>query len=144
MDYVDLDSLRIQMMGESSLSLVDKVGELQPNYGGSGTKKEEERELLSEIIEKINNLFGMELGEDDKVSMEKVLSRVTSNQEMSKVMKGNKTEDVKFDFFKDLVKDEMVDYYGDRMEFYRKMMDKRIFPMFVESMFRSYSKSFGG
>ena len=140
LDYVDLDSLRIQMVGESSLSLVDKVGELQPNYGGGGKQMEEEKELLSEIIEKINNLYGVELGEDDKVSMDKVFSRVTTNEEMSKVMKGDNTDDVKLDFFRDLFKEEMVDYYGDRMEFYRKVMDKRIFPMIVESMFRTYSK----
>jgi type I restriction enzyme R subunit len=144
LDYVDLDSLRIQMVGESSLSLVDKVGELQPNYGGGGKQMEDEKELLSEIIEKINNLYGIEIGDDDKVSLDKVLSRVTTNEEMSKVMKGKNTDDDKLEFFRDLFREEMVDYYGVKMEFYRKIMDKRILPMVVESMYRSFSKSFGG
>jgi type I restriction enzyme R subunit len=142
LDYVDLDSLRIQMVGESSLSLVDKVGELEPNSGGTSIKKEEEKELLSEIIEKINTLYGIELGDEDKVTMDKVFERVTSNYELEKVMRGKNSEDDKKDFFVDLFKDEMGDYTGDRLDFYRKVMDKRIFPMVVESMYRSFSKKF--
>lgn len=142
LDYVDLDSLRIQMVGESSLSLVDKIGELEPNVGNSGSKKDEEKELLSEIIEKINNLYGIELGDEDKVTMDRVFQRVTSNYELEKVMRGKNSEDDKKDFFVDLFKDEMGDYTGDRLDFYRKVMDKRIFPMVVESMYRSFSKKF--
>lgn len=143
-DIIDLDSLRIQMTGESKLSLVDKVGELEPAYGGTGTGgKEESKELLSEIIKHINTLYGMELGEEDKLSIEKVFNKVSTNEEMNKVMTGNNTEDAKLDFFKGLFKDEMVDYYGDRMEFYRKIMDKRIFPMVVESMFKTFQQSYG-
>jgi len=143
LDYVDLDSLRIQMMGQSSLSLVDKVGELNPNYGGSVSKQEEEKELLSQIIERINTLYGIELGDDDKITMDRVYQRVTSNKELEKVMKGKNTEEDKRDFFIDLFRDEMGDYTGDRLEFYRKVMDKRIFPMVVESMFKSFSKTLG-
>jgi type I restriction enzyme R subunit len=141
LDYIDLDSLRIQMVGESSLSLVDKVGELQPNYGGAGKQMEEEKELLSEIIEKINNLYGIEISDDDKITMERVYQKVTSDTELAKVMSGRNTEDDKKDFFVGLFKDELGDYTGERLDFYRKVMDPKVFPLIIEGMFRSFSKS---
>ena len=143
LDYIDLDSLRVQYKATSSLSLIDKVGELEPAYGGTGTGAgEESKELLSQIIQKINTLYGLELGEDDKISIEKVFNRVSTNEEMNKVMTGNNTDDAKLDFFRGLFKDEMVDYYGDRMEFYRKVMDRRIFPMVVETMFKTFQQNY--
>ena len=142
LDYVDLDSLRIQMVGESSLSLVDKVGELQPSYGGTGKQVEEEKELLSEIIQKINTLYGIELGDDDRITMDRVYQKVTSNSELDKVMRGRNSEEDKLDFFMKEFKLEMGDYTGDRLDFYRKVMNPKVFPMIVESMYRSFSKSF--
>jgi type I restriction enzyme R subunit len=105
---------------------------------------EEEKELLSEIIEKINNLYGIEIGEDDKITMDKVFQKVTSDDQLTKVMNGRNSEDDKKDFFIGLFKDELGDYTGERLDFYRKVMDPRVFPMVVETMFRSFSKSFGG
>jgi len=120
---------------------VDKVGELQPNYGGAGKQMEEEKELLSEIIEKINNLYGIEISDDDKITMERVYQKVTSDTELAKVMSGRNTEDDKKDFFVGLFKDELGDYTGERLDFYRKVMDPKVFPLIIEGMFRSFSKS---
>jgi type I restriction enzyme R subunit len=121
---------------------VDKVGELEPNNGGLGSQKEEERELLSEIIQKINTLYGIQMGDEDKITLDKVFLKVTSDDELTKVMNGRNTEDDKKDFFVGLFKDELGDYTGERLDFYRKVMDPRVFPMVVESMYRSFSKSF--
>jgi type I restriction enzyme, R subunit len=140
-DSVDLDSLRIQMIGESQLSLEDKLGEVTPiSDSGGGVKQEEERELLSEIIEKINSIYGIDLGEEDKVDLEHVQNRIAKHEEMQKVMVGNNTEDVKKEYFQKVFGDMVVDYYGDRMEFYKKVTDKRVFPMLVDVMFRELSK----
>ena len=58
-DSVDLDSLRIQMMGETNLSLVEEQGEVYGISGESGGGKgDDEKVLLSEIIDKINQVFG--------------------------------------------------------------------------------------
>jgi type I restriction enzyme, R subunit len=141
-DTVDLDSLRIQMMGESVLTLEDQVGELQPiSDSGGGIRDEELLVPLSEIIDKINSVYGVELGDEDKVDLEHVKSRMSKNEDMMKVMKGNNTDDVKKDYFKDLFKDMVIDYYGDRIDFYKKVMDDRVLPMLMDVMYNDYSKS---
>ena len=142
-DSVDLDSLRIQMIGESNLSLEDKEGELQPISGEIGGMVEEEKELLSEIIEKINSVYGIELREEDKYYLENVDKKMTENLEMKKVMLGNNSEDVKKDEYKRLFKDNMIDYTGDRMEFYKKVMDDKVLPVLVDVMYNNYRKSIG-
>ena len=87
-------------------------------------------------------MYGIELGEDDKITMDRVFQRVTSNQELEKVMLGKNSDDDRKDFFIDIFKEEMGDYTGDRLDFYRKIMDKRIFPLVIESMYHSFSRKF--
>jgi len=139
---VDLESLRIQMIGESTLSLEDKEGVVDPIAGTSGKPMvEEPRELLSEIINKINNIFGVELKEEDKLDLERIRIRISADDEMRKVMHGKNSEDVKKDFFESMFKDNVVDFYGDRIDFYKKVMDKRVLPVLIEAMYSQIKKA---
>jgi type I restriction enzyme R subunit len=140
-DSVDLDSLRIQMMGESNLTLEDKTGELYPMAeDGSTGVNEPEYDLLSHIIKRINEVYGIELSEEDKVDLQHVTDRMKQNQELSSVMVGNNTENDKKDFFQKVVKDEVSEYYGDRLDFYKKIMNNKVFPMILEGLYRDYNQ----
>jgi type I restriction enzyme R subunit len=129
------------MIGESNLSLEDKTGELDPmGEDGSGGSKEPEYDLLSHIIRRINEVYGIELSEEDKVDLEHVTERMKLNLELSSVMVGNNTDEDKKDFFKKVVKDEVSEYYGDRLDFYKKIMDTKVFPMVLEGLYREYNR----
>jgi len=136
-EFVNLDSLRIQLMGESSLVLEGDQGEVQgisgETGGGSG---DEELLTLTEIIQKINDVFGSDLGEEDKVTLAQIESRMKSDETLQKVLNGNNTEDVKQEFFRNLFKETVVDYHGDRIDFYKNVMDKKVFPMLVDFMYQ--------
>jgi len=141
-DSVDLDSLRIQMIGESNLSLEDKRGELYPISDGVGGMVEESTELLSEIIEKINSIFGLDLREEDKVDIQNVEKRIKEDVEMKKVYHGNNSDDVKQEFFEKLLREMFIDYTGERIDFYKKVMDDRVFSHLKNSMYKNYQQSF--
>jgi len=143
-DSVDLDSFRISMMGKVDIELEQGGDGIvdPPMVGDTVGKMDEPRELLSEIIEKINTLFGSELGEEDKVSIDRIKEKLQSDIETKKVMLGNNTEDVKRDFFKSRVKDNVIDEYGQRFDFYKKIMDDKIFPYFVNYMYRSINEHY--
>ena len=141
-DSVDLDSLRIQMIGESTLSLEDKKGELYPLSDGVGGIMEEPTELLSEIIEKINSVFGLDLREEDKVDIQNVEKRIKENEDMKKVYHGNNSEDVKQEHFEKLLREMFVDYTGERLDFYKKVMDEKVFTYIKGSMYKNYQDSF--
>lgn len=141
-DSVDLDSLRIQMIGESNLSLEDKRGELYPISDGVGGMVEEPTELLSEIINKLNEVYGLELREEDKVDIQNVEKRIKEDEEMKKVYHGNNSDDVKQEFFEKLLREMFVDYTGERLDFYKKVMDERVFSHLKSSMYKNYQQSF--
>ena len=140
-DTIDLGSLRLQYIGKNNLSLETKVGELEPIYGeGSKVIKEEDKELLSEIIKKVNEVFGIELKDDDKVDLMSVKKKTLENIGLEEKMRGNNSYDDKKEEFMSVVKDIVSDYYTDKMEFYRKVMDNRVFPMLIDGMFTDYMK----
>tara|TARA_B110000027_G_scaffold12633_1_gene11753 strand:- start:1521 stop:4046 length:2526 start_codon:yes stop_codon:yes gene_type:complete len=136
-DSIDLDSLRIQMMGETNLSLMEEQGELYGISAESGKgKDEEEKILLSDIIQRINEVFGENLVEEDRITLEQIQLRMNTHGELKKVIHGNNSEDVKKEYFNNLFKDTVVDYHGDRMDFYKNVMNKNVFPMLVDYMFK--------
>lgn len=143
-DSVDLGSLRIQMMGESKLSLEDKIGEIEPmTPEGGGTRPEDSLDLLSHIIERINEVYGIELSDEDKIDLQHVSERLSKNEDLNQVMKGNNSEDDKRDFFNKLLKDEVSEYYGDRLDFYKKIMNTKVFPMILEGMYKDFTRELG-
>lgn len=145
LDSVDLDSFRIQMIGESNLTLEDKKGELEPISGDAGGGKQaEEKELLSEIINKINSLFGSELKEQDRITIQKVENNLKFDDDMKKVFMGDNSEDAKYDFFKSKVRDNVVDEYGERFDFYKMIMNEKVFPNFVNYLYDSVKKHHRG
>jgi type I restriction enzyme R subunit len=142
-DIIDLDSLRIQMMGESNLNLAEETGELfgLSADGGAG-KDEEEFVPLAEIIEKINTVFGANLGNEDQLTIELIQDRLNQDESLKKVVNGNNTEDVKKEYFRSMFKDTVIDYHGDRIDFYKNVMDKNVFPMLVDFMYQQMMQNF--
>ena len=139
-EYVNLDSLRLQLTGEHNISLESKVGVLDPMSATAGKITDEDRELLSEIIKQVNTVFGVQLNEEDKIDLKHIGDRLQQNTELEAVMRGKNTEDNKKDFFTNLFKDQVGDYYTDRMDFYKKVVDQRIFPMLLDVMYQEYRR----
>lgn len=144
-DIIDLDSLRIQMTGEAHLSLVAEQGEV---YGmtaeGAKGVEEEEYVSLSEIIDKINTAFGANLNHEDRLTIAQIQDRLQADEGLHKVIKGNNSEDAKKEYFRSMFKDTVIDYHGDRIDFYKNVMDKNIFPMLVDFMYQQFMRGAGG
>jgi hypothetical protein len=77
------------------------------------------------------------------VTLGRVVQIMGEDEELRKVVNGNNTDEVKKDFFESLFKDTMVDYHGDRMDFYKKVMDQRVLPVLIQGLFQSYLQQLG-
>jgi type I restriction enzyme R subunit len=143
-DTVDLNSLRIQYVGKDKLVLEDKKGELEPmSDSGSKSIDDEEKELLSEIIKKINDVFGLDLKEEDKLCIKNVGDNVLLDNDLDSILRGRNSDDDKKDFFISVVRDLIGDYYSDRMDFYKKMNHPKVFPMIIDVMYKETLKRKG-
>jgi len=79
-DEVALEYYKNEKIFEGNLSLnpEGKAGGLKPpKYAGTG-KKNEEKEHLSTIIEKLNEKFGTEFTESDRLSLEQIKEEIRS------------------------------------------------------------------
>jgi type I restriction enzyme R subunit len=137
-DYVDLDSLRIQIIGESSLSLMDEQGEVSGISGAGGKSKDmEDKILLSEIIQRLNEVYGINITQEDALTLELIRDRLTSSEDLRKVIYGNNTDEVKKEHFSQVFKDAVIDFHGDRMDFYRNIMNPQVLPILMDHTYRT-------
>jgi len=122
-DTIDLDSLRIQKIHEHIEGLVREDSILNPPQFESTGVKDPEYDFLSEIISQVNNTYGVNLTEEDKLDLSRLSKRLIDDPEVHKYMNGDNTEDNKQTFFKQQFEGVMVDFINERFDFYKKMDD---------------------
>jgi type I restriction enzyme R subunit len=90
---IDLEYFRIEKKFESQIKLDDLYGELEPiSTVVSEPQPEEPTDLLSNIIKVLNESFGSDLTEEDKVKLEKINKQLLEDDELKKVHLGDNTE----------------------------------------------------
>ncbi|QNM84589.1 type I restriction endonuclease subunit R [Polaribacter pectinis] len=134
---VELDSYKIQFKFQNDLSLVSEDGE---DYGmtpeGPGGNIDEDVDYLSNIIKVLNDTFGLELTEEDKVDFNKVKKNLYENQElMSYFNKQNSKNDIK-DKFEEEVDGEFLNFINTKLDFYNKMTDDKANVLFKNLLFQ--------
>jgi type I restriction enzyme R subunit len=141
-DSIDLESLRLQKMGEHKLSLESRKGELDPIGDGKKTPEEEELDLLSEIIKKMNEVYGIELSDEHRINFSRVTNQVYQNSELDKVMKGENSEQNKIKKVEEILKTVLLGYVNDQFDFYQKMENPQLIKFMTGELYRNYGKSF--
>lgn len=141
-DSIDLESLRLQKMGEHKLILESMKGELEPIGDGKKTPEEEELDLLSEIIKKMNEVYGIELSEEHRINFSRVTNQVYQSGELDKVMKGENSEQNKIKKVEEILKTVLLGYVNDQFDFYQKMENPQLIKFMTGELYRNYGKSF--
>lgn len=142
-DTIDLDSLRIQKIHEhkSVEGLVREDAVLDPpGFDSSGVQEQEpEYDLLSEIINQVNSIYGVNLTEEDRLDLSQLRKRLVEDPEVEQYMNGDNTEHNKRNFFKETFENMMIDYINERFDFYKKMDDN---PSMKELIFQMMYKNY--
>lgn len=133
---VELDSYKIQYKYTANLDLASENGEdygMTP--GGAGQKPEDEIDFLTKIIKVLNDTFGLELTDEDKVDFNKVKKSLYENDGlMSYFNKGNSKENIK-DKFDEEVDSEFLNFINTKLDFYNKMTDDKANALFKTMLF---------
>ncbi|WP_431061623.1 type I restriction endonuclease subunit R [Methanobacterium sp.] len=121
LEDVDMDSYKIVDKGKTSIGLVGE-GELKPISEGVGDYHPDEKFRLSKIIGDMNDAFGTDFTDDDKVFLERVKDNLLENEELFNKMEHNSRENVKAVFDK-YFNEEMTGLLKSNMNFYKRVVD---------------------
>jgi type I restriction enzyme R subunit len=124
---VDLDSFRMEETFKGKIRLEEKDGEFDPlSLGSNKTFVEDEKDTLSEIVKRINEIYGETITEEDKIDLENMRKRVMTNEELNKVMTGDNSETNKRHKFNEVLTSIVLSYVNNRLDFYNKIEDPKV------------------
>ncbi|MFC0212117.1 type I restriction endonuclease subunit R [Paenibacillus chartarius] len=126
-DEVALEYYRNTMVFEGSISLQVQGGaELKPTTHGGGGGKEEEKDKLSSIINRLNDRFGTDFTETDRLSYEQIVEDIINNEDLAQKAKNNTKENFKFSYEKAFL-DIVIGRMGQNEKFFMKILEDNDF-----------------
>ena len=133
-DMVDLDSLTLDIKGKLNISLDDKDTVFDPNdYGDGKGRDEEEYDLLSEIINEINEYYG-KVPEGTEESSRKLMKEIVSDENFQKVVNSNNTDSNKRDKIREIYESKNIKTLDTSTKLYEFFEKKE----FKEKMIRMF------
>lgn len=127
----ELDSYKIQYQFTASLSLEhgDNSGEGQ-KPSDALPKSEDEMDLLSNIIKRLNDTFGLDLTDEDKVELRKLKDKITANNDLMAFFNDKNTRDNIKDKFSEEVDAELLEFINSKLDLYNKLTEDKANTMF--------------
>ncbi|WP_066829627.1 type I restriction endonuclease subunit R [Rufibacter ruber] len=132
-DEVALEYYRIQKISEGNIVLED-----QGEYGLEGTTQagmrlnKEEQAQLSEIIKVLNNRFGTEFTEADKLFFDQIEAELMLDEDLSLQARSNSMENFKFGF-EDRFLTKVIQRMELNQDIFSKIMDNVEFSQLVKN-----------
>ncbi len=127
-DEVDLQYYRLQRVFSGAIDLADEQGEYtvkSPTDVGTG-KAKDEKATLSEIIEILNNRFGTNFTEEDRLFFEQIREKATNTSEVIQLRQANPFD--KFQLgFRQMLEDLMIKRMHENDKIVTRYMDDRAF-----------------
>ena len=144
-DTVELDSLRIQKLHEKVGELENKEEIVQPHGLEYGPATEPEFDSLSEIINRINHKYGLNLTDEHKVYLESVEKSLNNNEEAQKIMNGDSSEENIRIFMREAYDTELLTFVSSNFEFYKKLVNEpSINDMIFKTMYEKFRNRIPG
>ena len=126
---VDLESFRIQQTFSGKIDLEEgaKGGKLKGiDVGVSKGTEQPELDFLSQIINQINDVYGSELSDQDRLDLESMKNKVVADESLQKVMNGDNSETNKRQKFDDVLDKTIMSFFNERFDFFKKIDDPKI------------------
>ena len=125
-DLVDLDSLNLDIKGKLNISLEDEDTIFDPNqYGDGRGKDEEEFDLLSELINEINDYYG-KVPEGTEDSTKRLIQDIVNDEEFNSVVTSDNTDSNKRDKLNQIISNKNIKTLDKSYELYEYFEKKEI------------------
>lgn len=133
-DDLALTHLRHVKTGERAIELEASETPMKSFTGGAGAEGvEEEKSRLSEVIDVLNERFGMNLDEADKLYFDQIEEALAGNAELREQAQANEIENFRFGFDQKF-EAAVVDRQSANEELFKKLMDDPEFSAAVRDL----------
>jgi type I restriction enzyme R subunit len=134
-DDIALEYYRNNKVFEGSISLsVEDETKLKPTAYGKGTQPEEEKEKLSSIIERMNERFGTDFTEADKLSRDQIKEDMIHDEALAQKARNNTKENFKF-AYDNIFMDFVINRMNDKSFFNKMLQNRAIYNYVKDEMF---------
>ncbi|MCC8115249.1 MAG: DEAD/DEAH box helicase family protein [Bacteroidales bacterium] len=131
-----LESYKIKFDGLKKIALESNDSEEKGMGSGRTTvPPQDDYEFLSVIIKTLNDMFGLDLTEDDKVDIQRLREKVTSNEELLLYFNSDNSRDNIRDRFNEEVDNELLEFINSKLELYNKLTEDRVNTLFKQLWF---------
>lgn len=132
-DDIALEYYRLQKISEGSIKLEKQGGvELSPTTEAGLLREKEEKAALSEIIKILNDRFGTDFTEADKLFFDQIEAELVADEKLSDKAKSNSIDNFKFGF-DDVFLTKLIDRMDQNKEIFVKIMDDEQFAETVKT-----------
>lgn len=141
-DEIALEYYRLQKIKEGSIDLIKgEDGELSGTTEAGLKREKEEEALLSEIITILNDRFGTEFEEADKLFFDQIEAELLLDKTLQVQAKVNKIDTFKY-AFEDLFVTKLIERMDQNQEIFEKILEDKSFGDLVKEMMmkKVYSK----
>ena len=133
LEAIDMETYKIDKKGEVNVELENKEGELKPMSGGDGkgTGEDEEEDSLSKIIKEINERYGTNFSDNDKVILNDLSAKLLKSSILQGSIQNNSKDSAKLKFDQ-LFQDELVGMLDNHFNLYQKLDQSPELKKFVQ------------
>jgi type I restriction enzyme R subunit len=133
-DEVALEYYRLQKIKEGSIDLLTgETAELSGTTEAGLKRAKDEEALLSEIVAVLNDRFGTEFEEADKLFFDQIEAELMEDETLQKQAKVNKIDTFKY-AFEDLFIEKLIDRMDQNQEIFEKILEDKVFGDLVKEL----------
>jgi len=133
-DEVALEYYRLEKIKEGSIDLLKgEEGELSGTSEAGLKRTKEEEALLSEIVNILNDRFGTEFEEADKLFFDQIEAELMEDEKLQVQAKANKLDTFKY-AFEDMFMDKLIGRMDQNKEIFEKILEDKLFGELVKEL----------
>jgi type I restriction enzyme R subunit len=141
---IDMESFRVQQRMQGTIPLARGPGEVEP-MGSKDSRRAalEDLEPLSLIIRELNQRFGTDFSEEDRVFIRQLEDRLAEEPALAASVRANTPENARLTFDQ-IVTDRLQDMVDVNFKFYKRVTDDQQFSrFFLDWLFERFRRGVG-